>query len=316
MSEVQNESGVLTGEVLWGSNNIFSVWLTLERRIVECRFKGKKLKGAGGEYNALVPGDLVSLEISGTDQGMILDRQERRNVISRWNKKEEQAQAFAANLDLVCVVTSPCSPPFRPRFLDRCIAAADSAGIPVAIILNKLDQGLPDEVEDRLAGYQEMDYEVLPVSAHSSEGLDDLVDLIQNRRTLFMGQSGVGKSSLLKALHADAVVKIGEISEKFNRGRHTTVLARIYPVPGLGEIVDTPGVREFEPATIDPQALAYLYRDIAPLIPACGRYNCTHTTETDCAVRAAALAGELDADRYESYLRLYEALVEQGKNYR
>jgi ribosome biogenesis GTPase len=302
------------GEVLWGSNNIFSVWLPVEQRIVECRFKGKKLQGTIDEYNALVPGDAVIIEVHGSG-GMISRRSERRNVISRWNKKENCPQAFAANVDVVCVVCSPNFPPFRPRFLDRCIAAADSAEVPISIILNKVDQGLAPEVEDRLAGYQEMGYEVLALSASTGEGLPDLLELLQDKRSLFMGQSGVGKSSLLKALHADAVVKIGEISEKFNRGRHTTVLARLYPVPGLGEIIDSPGVREFEPATIDPQALSHLFRDIAPLIPECGRYNCSHTNELDCAVRSAALSGVLDADRYESYLRLYEALCQQGRKY-
>lgn len=310
MSEIS-----VPGDILWGSNNIFSVRLGNGSTVVECRFKGKKLKGVDDEYNALVPGDEVLVEVQGS-YGMVVERLKRRNVLSRWNKKENRPQAFAANMDVACVVCSPDSPPFRPRFIDRCLASADSVSLPMYIILNKVDQGLPPDVEDRLAGYQEMGYEVLPVSALSGEGLEDLRDLIRGKRSLFMGQSGVGKSSLLNALWPEAAVRVGEVSAKFNRGRHTTTLAKTYLVPDLGEIVDTPGVREFEPAGIDPQALSHLFRDIAPLVPHCSLYNCTHESEPDCAVAKAALEGELDADRYESYLRLREALLEQGKDWK
>jgi ribosome biogenesis GTPase len=304
------------GSVLWGANNIFMVKLHDSDAQVSCRFKGKKLKNVNDEYNVLVPGDEVEIELEqDSSEGLILSRGKRNNALARWNHKEGNAQAFAANIDRCFILTSPDSPPFRPRFIDRCLVSCDHAEIPAYIILNKIDQGMSDEIEDRLAGYEEMNYKVLLCSTINNQGMEAVRQAAFGGTTLFMGQSGVGKSSLIKILYPLADAKTGEISQKHNRGRHTTVLSRSYLVAGLGTIIDSPGVREFEPAGIPSQALAHLFRDMQALIDRCGRYNCTHTVESDCAITQALADGHIDFDRYHSYESLFIALRKQENPY-
>jgi len=307
-----------TGRVLWGSNNIYSVIDTASNEICSCRIKGKQLK-VNDEYNILVPGDRVLISIASSEEsgeGMIIERLKRENVLTRWNTKESSPQAFAANIDCAFCVASPLSPPFRPRFIDRCLVAAESGDVTMHIVLNKIDQGILSDDRERLDVYKTLGYRVLEVSAQEGDGMASLRSELQGKFVVFMGQSGAGKSSLIRALDPQAKVTIGEISEKYNRGRHTTVLSRTYVIPGLSTVVDTPGVREFEPAGIDPQALAFMFPEIRERAAACSLYNCMHDHEPGCAVRDAALASEIHHDRYESYLRMLEVLKLQGRKHR
>jgi ribosome biogenesis GTPase len=293
------------GRVLWGSNNIYAVEALDDPGVVhECRIKGKQLAVAD-EYNVLVPGDLVCLSLTGS---MLTSRLPRQNALVRWNKKDGRAQAFAANLDVAYCVCAPDSPPFRPRFVDRCLVAAAHASVKMVLILNKSDQPLSSENELRLADYRRLGYEIVETSVVTGQGIDQLASLLTGQTSVFMGQSGVGKSSLLNILLPGTSAKIGEMSAKFNRGRHTTVLAKSYHLPAGGTIIDTPGVREFEPANIDPQALPFLFPEIATFANACPLYNCSHSDEPGCRVRRAAELSEIHYDRYESYLRLLEAV--------
>jgi len=298
------------GRVLWGANNIFSVE-SPDGTPVECRIKGKQLI-VSDEYNVLVPGDVVRWEQAGS-QGMIVERQPRRNVLLRWNRKQSQKQAFAANVDLACCVMSPVSPPFRPRFVDRCLVEADAAGVPMVIVLNKIDQEVSEDTRERFELWRTLGYEVHEISVLTGSGMEAFKKRLKGLTVLFMGPSGVGKTSMLNLLYPEGNSKVGKVSEKFNRGIHTTVLSRAWVVPEFGTVIDTPGVREFEPAGIDPQALAHLFRDIAPFATSCALYNCTHTDEPDCAVRRAAEESLIHFDRYESYLRLLEAVQRQDQ---
>ncbi|MDR2589029.1 MAG: ribosome small subunit-dependent GTPase A, partial [Spirochaetales bacterium] len=143
------------------------------------------------------------------------------------------------------------------------------------------------------------------------ENLASLGELIRGKRVVFAGQSGVGKTSILNRL-AGAKGKVGSLSEKYNRGRHTTVLSHLAAWEG-GEIIDTPGVREFDICGISSPDLASFFTDFVPVSPACRLPGCTHTHEPDCAVRRAAEEGRILADRYESYLRIYESLLFREK---
>ncbi|NNM67600.1 MAG: GTPase RsgA, partial [Spirochaetales bacterium] len=177
------------GVVHWGIQNIFGVWA--ESRIWECRLKGKVLKESDGEYNPLSPGDEVEWEPSGPNSGMILARKPRRNAYSRWNKKKSLPQTLAVNLDRLILVTSPVSPPFRPRFLDRALLMAQIENLSALLVVNKADQGLDAEVEDRLATYQEWGLDVHLCSAKTGEGVEELKDHLQGVVSAVVGQSGV-----------------------------------------------------------------------------------------------------------------------------
>lgn len=306
---------MIEATVISGSNNIFEARADDGTVLSECRIKGKVLKSDGDTYNALAPGDrvLVVPDESGASKGSILERLPRRNAFTRWNQKGRSSQVLAANLDLVLCVTTPVSPPFRPRFLDRALLQADAADIPAVILMNKadLDDGDPD-VQERIEDFVRIGYRVLRVCSLSGEGLDGLRSLLRGRTAALVGQSGVGKSSVVNALAPEATQKIGAVSEKWDRGAHTTVMARLVAVSGNwdeGRVVDTPGVRRLVPDGVDPASVALYMREFAPLVGTCSfGASCSHVTEPGCHILEGVYAGYIHEDRYESFLRIREEL--------
>ncbi len=303
----------MTGLVVSGSKNIFVVRLDGEE--LECRLKGKVLKGVEGFYNPLAPGDRVSVERDAAEdhKGLVVDLEERTNVFTRWNQKGKAPQLLAANLDILFCVTAPESPPFRPRFIDRVLLQADLAGIQSAIILNKCDLDAEDpDVDERLEDYIRLGYRVLRVSAATGEGMDDLRELLGGRFSALVGQSGVGKSSLLNALAPDLGLRTGELNEKYDRGSHTTTMARLVDVEaprGGARVVDTPGVRQLGIHGVGPGELAQHLREFAPLVGRCTYgLSCSHVTEPGCKIMEAVAAGVIHEDRYDSFLRIRDEL--------
>ncbi len=294
------------GTVLLGINNIYTV--STGNKTYECRIKGKKLKASGNEYNPIVAGDSVEIEVDthSPDQGLVTRKITRNNAFIRWNNKKRAPQSIAANIDLLVCISSPDSPPFRPRFIDRVIAAAGT-DIPVVIVLNKSDLSVSDKTLLRLHNYGEIGYKYLFCSARTGKGLKKLRSIIKGKRSAFVGQSGVGKSSILNKMFPTLNLRVGEISEKYNRGRHTTNYAILIPVDGF-EIVDTPGIREISIALDDLSVLSGLFTEFSNFSTECSFNGCLHVYEPDCGVRKAALEGDIHPDRYESYLRIITEL--------
>jgi len=301
----------MNGLVLSGNNNLFAILCEdgVERL---CGIKGKRLRDLTGTYNSLAAGDRVELEPDAhrADRGLVTALKPRRNVFGRFNEKGKSAQAMAANVDLVACVSSPRLPPFRPRFIDRVAVLAEAAHSPFLIILNKSDLGFDEEVEDRLAEYQDLGYEVLVASATTGEGIAELRAFIDGEVTVFVGQSGVGKSSLINALEEGLLRRTGEVSEKFDRGKHTTTMAELLRLSdGRTWIADTPGVRRLALRGIEPEALIAYFPELAGRDANCafGR-SCSHVDEEGCAVRRAVEEGLIHPDRFESYVRIKEEL--------
>jgi ribosome biogenesis GTPase len=256
--------------------------------------------------------------------GRVISLLERRNFFSRLNQKgmgpgrAAFSQILAANVDLVLPVTTPLAPPFRPRFLDRVLIQADLAGIPSAIICNKWDisPGDPD-VEERLEDFRRIGIPVLRLSAHTGEGMDELRALIRGKFSVLLGQSGVGKSSLVNALIPNLHVQVGTLNEKYDRGNHTTTQALLLEIPGDGPrtwIIDTPGIRRFVPQGLGPAELILHMDEFAPLAGKCSfGLSCSHETEPGCKILEAVHAGVIHPDRYESYLRIREELAARRK---
>jgi ribosome biogenesis GTPase len=219
------------------------------------------------------------------------------------------------------------SPPFRPRFLDRALLQADAAGIEPVILCNKYDLVNEEndevlDVEERLEDFRRIGYTVLCVSAKTGEGIAELRSLIRGRFSggsfagcsVLVGQSGVGKSSIINALLPESNVRVGAINEKYDRGNHTTTQASMVEISGGTFLIDTPGIRRFVPDGVSPADVILHMREFAPLAGKCTYgLSCSHRTEPGCKIMEAVAAGVIHGDRYESFLRIQDELL--GKNY-
>jgi len=300
-----------TGLVLTGRNNIFTV--LVDDELILCRLKGKRLEIDVRSHNPLAPGDIVSVGSINHDQesGVIEQRIERSNAFIRFNRKRDAPQTLAANVDEALCITSVREPQFRSRFVDRFLALAEDQGIPAAVIVNKtdLDADAAAEAADR---YRALGYPVFALSATSGNGMEGLRHHIAARLVVFVGQSGVGKSTLLNGLFGKEIQRVDQLSPRFLRGRHTTNAARLVQDGSL-RIIDTPGVRELDIRTIEVGALAWGFREFRSFLGTCGYSNCAHFNEPDCAVQAAVAAGDVLGERYESYVRLLAELRDLEK---
>ncbi len=296
----------MRGIVLYGINNIYTV--ETDNGTFECRFKGKKLKGAEDEYNPLASGDYVEIEIDEHHPGkaMIISRYPRSNSFARWNRKRNCIQTIAANIDLAVCILSPESPPFRPRFCDRVLVNCEQ-NIEVLIVLNKIDQFISEEVERWLEIWQSLGYRIHKCSTVTGEGLEELKDIISDRTSAFVGQSGVGKSSVLNCINPDFNFRTGEVSDKFNKGTHTTCYA-VLDVWERGRIIDTPGIKEIDPVGMEPENLSHFLPEFVPFLNDCSHSQCLHDHEPGCRVKEAVKNGEISEERYDSYLRILENL--------
>jgi ribosome biogenesis GTPase len=297
------------GRILSTTNNLSRV-LCEDGSVLVCAIKGKRIKSLEGNYNALAAGDRVVVRPTEGGRGLVVALEPRKNSFGRYNEKGRADQAIAANIDRVICVSSPALPPFRPRFIDRLAVMAESASVPLVIVLNKTDLGISPETDERLVDYGSLGYQVLRTSVKTGEGLDSLAGLLKTGTSVLAGQSGVGKSSLLNAIFPGLDQRTQEVSEKYERGKHTTTLAEAVLANADAMVIDTPGIRRLALRSIDPGALSGLFPEFALYAQDCPfGGNCSHVDEEGCAVREAAEQGQIHEDRYESYLRIREELT-------
>ena len=309
----------MQGVVSRGINNIYSVVPVSEMgcfadaQVYSCRIKGKVLQGVDDVYNPLAVGDHVVFMPHTKNEGMVLSRLPRGNSFERWNAKRACNQTVVANVDLVICVTSVDDPPFRPRFIDRVIVC--SHGIPLLIVLNKCDLMLTPEENERFELYRKLGYETFSMSAFDKPGLVALRKLLHGKTCAFIGQSGVGKSTLVNGL-LDGVgtQRIGDISDKFHRGKHTTNHSLMLQGPGF-LLVDTPGVREILIPHDDPYVIGESFPEFRNPAKLCAYQRCLHDHEPGCKVKEQVEAGLIHPDRYESYLRMLASLDERPESW-
>ncbi len=313
----------MQGLILNGSKNVFEVECK-DGITRNCSIKGKILKASQGYYNPLAPGDKVIIEQDSIEEhkGQIIDLLPRTNEFVRWNIKKREPQILATNLDYLLIVTTPDEPPFRPRFIDRALAQAEYQQITPVIICNKYDiEASKDETfQKRLSIWEDIGYKVLRLSAKSGEGMQELATLMENHLSALVGQSGVGKSSIINVLDNNVVLKTGSLSQKYGKGCHTTTKGSLMHIQldealvgGLkgitADIIDTPGVRRFMLHDITADNLALYFKDFQPFLGKCGfGMSCSHIHENNCAIKQAVQDGHISEERYDSWLRITDEI--------
>lgn len=287
------------------------VLLADDGRTLDAGARGKLMGPRKSLGNAVVVGDRVRLAHE-AGQAVIEEVEPRRNAFSRRAAGDRvEEQVVAASLDQVVMVAALADPPFRPGLVDRVLAQAEHSGIPARLVLNKTDLGDRAEIAAILEAYRGAGVSGHAVCARSGEGIAAVRHACLGRRSLFVGHSGVGKSTLLSALAPGLDLAEGHVNTKTGKGRHTTTAAELYRIgPGF-ELIDTPGVRSFALWGIGPRDLEQAYVEFRPHLGACRFGDCRHAAEPGCALRAAAAAGRVAPRRYESYLKLREELEQE-----
>jgi ribosome biogenesis GTPase / thiamine phosphate phosphatase len=272
--------------------------------------RGKLMGNRKALGNAVVVGDRVTLEWEG-ERAMIVAVAPRRSHFSRRASGERpEEQVVAANLDQVVIVASLRRPDFKHGLVDRVLAQALVCDLPAVLALNKTDLGDTVEAAGLIADYEPAGVTGLAMCALTGRGVDALLEACRGRRSLFVGHSGVGKSTLLDRLAPGHELLQGDVNERTGKGRHTTTAALLLqPAPDL-ELIDTPGVRAFGLWGVDPDALDRFYPELEPYLGQCRFGDCRHDREPGCALRAAVEAGDIPARRWESFLHLREELAE------
>ena len=269
---------------------------------VEARIKGKRLKP--------VCGDRVMAEVIDNESDWLISSiAPRRNELTRPDRRG-RTEVLAANID--CLVAVAAAEP-KPDWyiIDRYLCAAELMGIVGVVVYNKIDlETSPITADEELANYERIGHDVARCSASDGTGISEIGTLIGNRCTIIVGQSGVGKSSIINRLSSGAQQRVATISDKSGEGRHTTVNSVMIPLPQGGYVIDSPGVRDYAPALESARNAAGGFREIVAAAQRCRFTNCQHLREPGCAIKSGVEDGSITARRYESYKRIVN-LTEQ-----
>lgn len=277
--------------------------------VLDCRIKGKfRMKGIK-TTNPVAVGDVVEVEVN--PDGAVINRiEDRKNYIIRKSTNlSKEAHIIAANVDQAVLVVTVNHPVTSTVFIDRFLASVEAYRIPAILVFNKID--LYDDEDLLLLGaltqiYMQAGYECLHVSSLTGEGMEDVVTTLKDKVTVFSGLSGVGKSSLINRVEPGLKLKVAEISDSHDTGKHTTTFAEMFPLSFGGYFVDTPGIRAFGLIHMEKTEISHYFPEIFKRASECRFYNCTHIHEPGCAVLEAVEKGEISESRYFSYVSMFE----------
>ncbi|MDX1963093.1 MAG: ribosome small subunit-dependent GTPase A [Pirellulales bacterium] len=259
---------------------------------------------ATDQRHVVAAGDYVYFRPAAEQEGIIERVERRHGVLSRMSKGRRHI--MVTNVDQLLVIGSAAEPYLKPNLIDRFLVSAEQAGLRPIIGINKVDLADPADLQPLVGVYARMGYRVLLLSARQNMGIARLRQWLGGYSTVIVGQSGVGKSSLLNAVQPDWNLRTSHVSADNQKGRHTTTTAKLLKLDSGGYVVDTPGIRQFQLWDIIPEEVAGHFRDLRPYANLCKYPNCTHTHEAHCAVKDGVADGFLDARRYESYCALVE----------
>ncbi len=288
------------------------VLLDVDGREVKASLRGRIFEKADRrEKRPIAVGDKVRLEEEEGEEAVVVEVLPRRNTLCRLSPEEGKKQVVAANVDQAALVSSLRKPEPYPPLLDRILAGALSEGIQPILVFNKLDLDRKGSAGEWKKTYAPAGFPILFTSVPLGTGLQELKNLLRDRVTVFAGPSGAGKSSLLNSLQPGLRLRTGGVGRKgVHPGRHTTSSALLLKLSFGGYVVDTPGVRTFGTWGIRKEELAGFFPEFGPFLGKCSFYDCSHTHEPGCAVRAAVEEGRIPLTRYRSYCSILEELPE------
>ena len=264
------------------------------------------------KLGSLVCGDRVRWQAGDHKDCAVIELETRQSELAR-PAKNGRKKTIAANIDQFLIMTAPGTE-FSTGLIDRYLITAETLGIQPLIIFNKIDlleEGQLMEFKRQLATYEQIGYLVIYTSSKTAHGLDALLPFLVNKTSIIVGKSGVGKSSLINLILPDAEARVGDISHATGKGTHTTTTARLYHLPGnKGDVIDSPGIREFGLWQITAPQVAKGFREFRQYAERCRFRDCLHRAEPGCAVTEAVNHGEITAQRYASYQRILDSLQE------
>jgi ribosome biogenesis GTPase len=280
-------------------------------KIHDCRIVGKFRMDGIKSTNPISVGDVVFFEIEpDKETGIIKKIQPRKNYLIRKSVNlSKQIHIIAANIDVAFILVTLKNPPTFPAFIDRFLATAQAYRIPAVILFNKIDTYDNIMMEDKellKEIYQKIGYTCIDISAEKGINIDKVIELMNDKTSLFVGHSGVGKSTLINLIEPGLDIKTKPISEAHNQGQHTTTFAEMFPLSFGGYIIDTPGIKGYGLVDFSKEEVSHFFPEIFALQTKCKYYNCIHVNEPKCAVIEAVENKEIALSRYQSYLQMLE----------
>jgi ribosome biogenesis GTPase len=310
----------LNGLVIRNTGSWYTVY-TDDAQLIDCKIKGNfRLKGIRST-NPVAIGDRVEIITNSDGTAFISNIEDRRNyIVRKASNLSKQSHILASNIDCCFLIVTVNYPETATTFIDRFLASAEAYRIPVVLVFNKIDRYDEDDLrylDGMINLYTSIGYECMKVSALNGDGIDELRQKLEGKITLFSGNSGVGKSTLINAILPDLNVKTGDISEYHNKGMHTTTFSEMFAISGgdyrKGALIDTPGIKGFGTFDMEKEEIGGYFKEIFAMSENCKfGCQCTHTHEPGCAVRTAVEQHLISESRYTSYLSMLDD-KEEGK---
>lgn len=306
----------MQGIVYRSTGSWYSVKDDRSGRFYNARIKGIFKIDEITSTNPLAVGDRVDFDNENEGEGSVIITKigDRRNYVARQSPRaKHQHHIVAANLDQSLLLATVKDPRTSQGFIDRFLVACEMYHVPAIVVFNKTDVYKEKdwrEFERMKTLYEAVGYRVFPISLKEKKGIEDVNDMLKGKVTLISGHSGVGKSSFINAVIPDSQIKTKDVSGWSGKGQHTTTFAEMYDLPGGGAIIDTPGMREFGLVDVEKDELSGYFPEMRQRLAGCRFNNCRHIAEEDCAIKQAVRDGEIDEDRYVSYVNILESLRE------
>lgn len=286
-----HQEKLLTGTIVAAYGKRFQVELSDDQKRISCVTRGKKTD--------LACGDNVTLKLTDKHEGVIESTLPRKTLLYRSNAFK--SKMLAANVTQIIIVLAT-QPSFYEALLNRCLIAAEAAGIKALIVLNKCDLADNDDAKQKLALYTGLGYQVLALSA--TEDISALRPYLQGEASILVGQSGMGKSTIINALLPDADVRTREVSLVLDSGKHTTTAAHLYHLDAHSQLIDSPGLQEFGLHHLSTDELEHAFIEFRPYLGKCRFNNCKHLQEPDCAIKEAMTTNKVRSERLAIYQML------------